>query len=189
MNQVSTEHAISALLERYMQANPEPQTEWVDEWDAEIYQQRIGEEQVIWKPVLRDEPQDFSALESALEMHFHDSIQQLFGHWFSGDLSLSYATEETAQPIQFELLMPQCPEDAERLLQNLTGHILMKRKLKQPITAFIGLLHEHDDCLVSVDNATGEVALEWLGKPQHQTLAVDLATFLSHCQPYNGEKD
>ena len=189
MNEVSTEHAVSALLERYMQANPEPQTEWVDEWDAEIYQQRMGEEQVIWRPVQRDEAQDFTALESALAMRFHDSVKRLFGGWFSGDLSLTFSADETTPPIHFELLMPQCQEDAERLLQNLTGHILMKRKLKQPITIFIGILHAHDDCLVSLDNSTGEVALEWLGKPQHQTLAVDLATFLSHCQPYCGEND
>ncbi|OIM99918.1 hypothetical protein BFR57_05025 [Idiomarina sp. MD25a] len=189
MNPVSTERAVSGLLERYIEVIPEPKTEWVEEWDAEIYQQRMGEEQVIWRPIRRDESQDFTALESALGISFHDSVKRLFGDWFSGDLSLIFTHDETTQPISFELLMPQCLEDADRLLQNLTGHILMKRKLKQPITIFIGILHEHDDCLVSVDNSTGEVALEWLGKLQHQTLAVDLATFLSHCQPYCGEND
>ncbi|HAR57060.1 MAG TPA: SecY-interacting protein Syd [Idiomarina baltica] len=189
MSSVSTEHAVSVLLERYLEVIPEPKTEWVEEWDAKIYQQRIGEEQVIWRPVKRDEVQDFSTLESALDMRFHDSVKRLFGDWFSGDLSLAFATGETTPSMGFELLMPQCQEDAERLLQNLTGHILMKRKLKQPVTIFIGILHEHDDCLVSIDNSTGEVALEWLGKLQHQTLAVDLATFLLQCQPHSGEND
>ena len=73
-------------------------------------------------------------------------------------------------------------DDAERLQQNLIGHVLMKRQLKQPETLFFALTDE-EDFIVSVDNASGQVVLEQVGKPAQQVLAQDLAEFLATLQP------
>jgi len=48
---------------------------------------------------------------------------------------------------------------------------------------FIGLGVENDDLLVSIDNSTGQVGLEWVGKEQHECLADSLEDWLIKCQP------
>ena len=73
-------------------------------------------------------------------------------------------------------------EDFERLQQNLIGHLLMKQRLKQPPTLFFGLTDE-DDFILSVDNASGEVVLEQVGKLPTRCLAPDLATFVDGLTP------
>ena len=98
---------------------------------------------------------DFRALETALT-DLSQHVKDYYGRWFAGDLNVIVTHQ---QQHGLSLLQTQGPEDAERLLQNITGHILMKRKLKQPETVFIGLAHEADDLLVSIDNQSGVVGL------------------------------
>ncbi|HCB09072.1 MAG TPA: SecY-interacting protein, partial [Alteromonas sp.] len=81
-----------------------------------------------------------------------------------------------------ELLQVCSEEDFERLQQNLIGHLLMKQRLKQPPTLFFGLTDE-DDFILSVDNASGEVVLEQVGKLPTRCLAPDLATFIDGLTP------
>jgi len=59
----------------------------------------------------------------------------------------------------------------------------MKRRLKQPETVFIGLGSEDDGLLVTIDNQSGAVGLEWVGKEQHDVLSDSLAAWLDNCQP------
>ncbi|MTJ02095.1 SecY-interacting protein [Idiomarina piscisalsi] len=171
------ESALDDLIERYVEQLPIRYTEYVAEWDSPIYGSVVDEDTVEWAPVKQTSPLSFNELESALEITFHDSIKAVFGRWFAGDLSLEY----DGHPVT--LLQVQSLEDGERLLANLTGHILMKRRLKQPETVFIGLGVENDDLLVSIDNATGQVGLEWIGKEQHECLAESLEEWLATCQP------
>ena len=56
----------------------------------------------------------------------------------------------------------------------------MKQKLKQTPTLFFGLTDQEDLNLV-VNNDTGEVCLEYVGKGPHEVLAKDLVAFLSDC--------
>ncbi|GMM83186.1 hypothetical protein MTsN2n4_04130 [Pseudoalteromonas sp. MTN2-4] len=69
-------------------------------------------------------------------------------------------------------------DDFVRLQQNITGHVLMKHKLKHADTVFIGLT-EQDDLLITVKLETGKVWLEYVGKRPHHVLADSLEEFLS----------
>jgi SecY interacting protein Syd len=80
------------------------------------------------------------------------------------------------------LLQPWNQGDFERLQQNLVGHILMKRRLKQPETFFIALTDE-DDFILTVDNASGEVMLEQVGLLPKELVAPNLATFITSIVP------
>ncbi len=173
--------ALDRLIERYRTQVDPLITEYVAEWNSPIYRQPLDEDQVAWQPVRQQPELDFSALETALELTFHKHVKDYYGRWFAGDLNVIVTHQQ--QQHGLSLLQTQGPEDAERLLQNITGHILMKRKLKQPETVFIGLAHEADDLLVSIDNQSGVVGLEWIGKAQHEVIAQTLDEFLEQCQP------
>jgi SecY interacting protein Syd len=80
------------------------------------------------------------------------------------------------------LLQPWNQGDFERLQQNLVGHILMKRRLKQPETFFIALTDE-DDFILTVHNTSGEVMLEQVGLLPKEVVAPNLAEFLQSIQP------
>lgn len=177
----SLEESIDALMTRYQELVPARYTEYVEEWNSPIYGTVIDENTVEWTPCRQAEALNFDDLESALEIRFHDSVKTLFGRWYAGDLALEY------QGHPMNLLQVQSTEDGERLLENITGHILMKRQLKQPDTVFIGLGADNDDLLLSIDNQSGAVGLEWVGKVQHEVLADSLAIWLDDCQPQISE--
>ena len=130
---------------------------------------------VQWQSIQRTTPGEFDQLAKALEVSFHPSIAQFYGSFYSNNLPV------TSHFGQFELLQAWSEEDFTRLQQNITGHVLMKRKLKQPPTVFIGLTNE-EDLLLSIDCNSGDICLEYVGKKPHKVLTHDLAEFLSYCE-------
>lgn len=171
------EESIDALMTRYENEIPVRYTEYIEEWKSPIYGAVIDEDTVEWTPCLQPEPLQFGKLESALELTFHDSVKALFSRWYAGDLALTY------QDHLINLLQVQSAEDGDRLLENIAAHILMKRQLKQSETVFIGLAADNDDLLLSIDNQSGVVGLEWVGKDQHEVLAGSLSDWLDDCRP------
>lgn len=171
------EDALDALMVRYQEVHTVRYTEYVKEWNSPIYGTVVDDDTVEWTPCRQDAPLSFAELETALELTFHHSIKALFGRWYAGDLSLEYE----GHPVS--LLQVQSVEDGERLLGNLAGHVLMKRRLKQPETVFIGLGIDNDDLLLSIQNDTGAVGLEWVGQAQHDVLADSLEDWLQQCAP------
>lgn len=175
--------ALDALLMRY-QAHYEAQQQplWVAgnaDWQAPIYQQLLDPTQDLyqWQPVMQQQPLDFQPLAEALAQPLHASVAALFARWYAADLSVQW------QQHDLTLLQIHGHEDGERLLANLAGHVLMKRRLRQPVTLFIGLAEASDDLLLSVDNDSGAVGLEFVGQPQHLILAADVAEFLHQLTP------
>lgn len=156
-------------------------TERIEEWQMPI--EVTGKtppgdtDEVYWEPVRQAEALQFTDLERALEQPFHADFAAYYQRWFAADLAVTWGEHPLI------LLQVMCREDAERLLVNLAGHTLMKRRLKQPITLFLGLAEETDDLLITVANETGEVGLEFVGKPQHEILAPNLTAFLAGLQP------
>jgi SecY interacting protein Syd len=166
----------------YAAANVPLLTEAHDDWQAPIYQRQTTAteaqgEDVVWQPVRQQQPLQFQDLANALEQPFHPDIATFYGRWYAADLNVSYDNHSLV------LLQNHCHEDGERLQANLAGHVLMKRRLRQPITLFIGLAEESDDLLITVDNETGQVGLEFVGKPQHEILAPSIAEFMTIIQP------
>lgn len=131
----------------------------------------VVDEQVAWWPEFNHTSIDFSGLEHALELQLHPDIKAFYSVAFGGGLRLQHARG----PV--ELLMPWHQADTERLLQNIIGHVLMKRRLKQQITIFFAVTDD-DDLLLSVLNSTGEVFLERVGSEVKEKLADSLHTFL-----------
>lgn len=174
-------NALDNLIELYVSAVNPRYTEYVDEWNSPIYAEVVDDNTVTWHPIKQQPALDFSPLEAALGIAFHPHVKAFYGRWFSGDLAVT--VQHHGERHGASLLQTQGPEDAERLLQNITGHILMKRKLKQPETVFIGLADSADDLLISIDNSSGAIGLEWIGKPQHDVLFERLDTFLEACEP------
>ncbi|MGS0726732.1 SecY-interacting protein Syd, partial [Shewanella sp. 0m-11] len=66
--------------------------------------------------------------------------------------------------------------------QNIIGHLMMKKKLKQEQTWFIGVLDEADNML-TVNNADGSVWIEIPGEAQSTMLAKSLNEFIEQLTP------
>lgn len=128
--------------------------------------------EIKWQAHARDPEGSLAALATALECRFPEGLDGFYGAFFAGNIMAFIEGK------QIELLQAWNEEDFDRLQQNITGHILMKRRLKQPETVFIGLT-EAEDLLLSVDVASGQVGLELVGKPQHHRLADSLAEFVT----------
>lgn len=178
MLQTAFDQLITRYVDFYQQHGVELLVERNPQWQAPIYQ-RVDDhaDYCHWQPQIQQQPRSFDDLAAALEQPLHESVADLYSRWYAADLAVSWQQ----QPLW--LLQVHGPEDCERMQANLAGHVLMKRRLRQPITLFIGLADESDDLLVSVDNASGAVGLEYVGQPQHHILAPNLTEFLANLSP------
>ena len=151
--------------------------EYDNDWPSECYTSpgNTGDK-VDWLPVKRSGLANFSDLEKALEMKIHQDVISYYSAYWSDNL-----IAETDKG-HLQLLQPLNQHDFERLQQNLVGHILMKRRLKQPETLFIGLTDE-DDFILTVDNMSGEVMLEQVGLLPKKVVAPNLAVFIQSLKP------
>ena len=111
-------------------------------------------------------------MEDGLEITLHPDIKVFYTEFWSESLFAKSNGEN------YELLQVWNEQDFAILQENLIGHVLMKRRLKQAETLFIGLTDE-DDIIVSVDNASGQVVLEQVGQEPHKILANSLPDFIS----------
>ena len=141
-------------------------------WPSPCEQGEVDEQGLIqWRAVPQQPAGSLEDLAKALELSFPEDLSPLFGHVYAGNLLLSVDDHH------IELLQAWNEDDFSRLQQNITGHVLMKRKLKQPETVFIGLT-EQDDLLITVLVESGEVCLEYVGKKPHHVLATSIIEFL-----------
>lgn len=178
--------ALDTFMQRYVEtAKENPQmlvVEYDKDWPSDCYlaagsfASKNSGDSADWQPIKRTGVANFKDLENALEMNIHQDVISYYSAYWSDNLSA-----ETDQGY-LQLLQPWNPSDFERLQQNLVGHILMKRKLKQPETLFFALTDE-EDFMLTVDNASGEVMLEQVGLLPKEVLAPNLATFIQSLQP------
>ena len=151
--------------------------EYDNDWPSDCYTTTGNTgDKVDWQPIKRSGLANFNDLEKALEMKIHPDVISYYSAYWSDNLSA-----ETSKGY-LQLLQPWNQGDFERLQQNLVGHILMKRRLKQPETFFIALTDE-DDFILTVDNTSGEVVLEQVGLLPKEVIAPNLATFIQTLQP------
>lgn len=129
-----------------------------------------------WQPVKIDEKLSFDNVEHAMELKLNQEFTEFFTLFYSDNLN---ATHENG-PLQF--LQAWSKPDFERLQQNLIGHLMMKSKLKQAATLFVAVTDE-DDLNIVINNDTGEVCLEYVGKEPHQVIAGSLSEFVTQTQP------
>ncbi|MCG9696125.1 SecY-interacting protein [Shewanella sp. Isolate11] len=129
-----------------------------------------------WQAVKRQPQGRFDNIEHALTLELHSSISDFYGRYFAAPLQFD------SQWGEGELLQPWNQQDFEYLQQNLIGHLMMKQKLKQSLTWFIGVLGEGDQMLV-VDNNDGSVWIESPGQMPEQQLAESLEQFICQLKP------
>ncbi|MDK2594790.1 SecY-interacting protein [Pseudoalteromonas obscura] len=127
---------------------------------------------IQWQAVTRQPQQGLEDLAQALEVEFPAALHAYYGAVFAGNIRAQFDGN------YIELLQVWNEEDFVNLQQNITGHVLMKRRLKQDDTVFIGLT-DRDDLLISVKLNSGEVCLEYVGKPTHHVLAENIESFLA----------
>ncbi|GGW73034.1 SecY-interacting protein [Alteromonas halophila] len=151
--------------------------EYDSTWPSPCYQQtRDDGKMVEWKPVKQTEHNSFANVEEALEVNIDRQYADFFTRYYSHNLLA------TAPQGSCELLQVWNQDDFQRLQQNIIGHVLMKRRLKQQATLFFALTDE-EDTILSVLNDTGEVVVERVGKPPSDIIAPSLASFLEILTP------
>lgn len=124
-----------------------------------------------WQPNAIEDSIDFINVEQALELTLHQDIKTFFTEFYSDVIDAEH------EQGKLQLLFAWSKDDFERLQQNLIGHILTKRRLKQPETVFFAVT-DQEDFILSVENDTGAVWVEQVGKVPHIKLADSLAEFI-----------
>ena len=131
---------------------------------------------VTWNAIKSQQKNDFNNVDSALTISLHSDINLYFTTWFSAPMKFD------SQWGYGELLQAWNQDDFERLQQNIIGHLMMKQKLKQPLTWFIGVIDDEDK-MITVNNEDGSVWFEIAGEIQSQKLASSLEEFINQLTP------
>jgi len=153
-----------------------PLIEKDEQWPSPCLVSNFDEEHQHWQPCEADEKLTFDNVEQALELTIHDDFKTYFTTIFSDTLDAS--CDEGA----LSLLFAWSKEDFQRLQENVIGHILMKKKLKQAVTLFFALTDD-ENMILTLDNDTGEVWVEKVGKKAHKKVASSLTEFIKTLKP------
>jgi len=155
-----------------------PLITWDEEWTSECVLANTSPDEhgkVKWQPVARPYTKLFSSLENALEFEFHPDIVCFYNSFWSDGLIASHPRGEVS------LIQIWNQQDEEMLKENLLGHAFAKIKNRLPITVFIGCTS--DNQVIAIDNESGEVVLERPGYAAHETLAKNVAEFITILTP------
>jgi SecY interacting protein Syd len=175
--------ALDTFVARYLEHFPRLQHGFDPQWRSpcetdEPYLDAAGERRVAWRPVPRAAgADDFAGLERALELPIHPTVKAYYGRYWSGGL------EAEATDGHVSLLLLWNDADADRLVENLVGHSLAKRRTRSPFTVFFACTEPDSELFLSVDNDSGQVLLEEPGRKPLRTVAGSLAGFLASLTP------
>lgn len=131
---------------------------------------------VVWQPQPFSLPPTLDAVERAVDIQLQPPIAAFYTTQFAGDMQARYGENSLT------LLQVWSEEDFLRLQENLIGHLVMQRRLKQSPTLFIATTDSEEE-IISLSNLSGEVILERPGRKQRVILAESLEIFLKLLQP------
>lgn len=134
------------------------------------------DQRVVWQPQPFSLPPTLDAIERAINIQLQPSITDFYTTQFAGDMQARFGEN------QLTLLQVWSEEDFLRLQENLIGHLVMQRRLKQSPTLFIATTDSEEE-IISLSNLSGEIILEQPGRKQHSVLAESLEIFLKSLQP------
>ncbi len=86
------------------------------------------------------------------------------------------------------LILLWSPDDADRLIENLIGHALAKRRSRSPFSVFFACTAADSELFLSVDNTSGQVLLEKPGYKPLEVVAPSLGDFLGQLTPASPER-
>jgi SecY interacting protein Syd len=165
-------------VEVYQQAHAHlPLVEVDEQWQSPCLQGEHDDNTMLWQPQIIEEELSFDNIEQALDITIHQDICSYYTAIYSESL------HATCSEGQLSLLFSWCKEDFSRLQENIIGHILMKQKLKQPISIFFAVTDD-EDFILSVNNDNGEVWVERVGCVPHKKVADNLTDFIETLEPY-----
>jgi SecY interacting protein Syd len=180
---ISVKTAIQQFSDAYLMAAAKagkefPRVEFDPEWLSECQKDVVDADGLVgWQPIEQHHPVDFRGLENALELQVHPDVKEYFGSFWSGSL------EATCKEGHVSLIQLWNPQDFDRLIENLIGHALAKRRLKQPFTVFFATTEPDSEFFLSIDNETGAVLLEEPGFPPRKTVDACLSDFIKRLTP------
>lgn len=134
------------------------------------------EQRVVWQPQPFSLPTTLDAIERAVDIQLQPPITAFYTTQFAGDMQARFGEN------QLTLLQVWSEEDFLRLQENLIGHLVMQRRLRQSPTLFIATTDSEEE-IISLSNLSGEVILEQPGRKQRVVLAESLEIFLKSLQP------
>jgi len=180
--QHAVEAALDAFVDRYLAEFPHLDDPYDPEWRSPCetgapYLDARNERRIAWRPTRRRGADDFAGLERALEMPIHPAVKAYYGRYWSAGL------EAEAADGHVSLLMLWNAQDADRLVENLIGHALAKRRARTPFTVFFACTEPESDLFLSVDNDSGQVVLEAPGRKPLRVVADSLAGFIETLVP------
>ena len=134
------------------------------------------DQRVLWQPQPFSLPPTLDAVERAIDIQLQPSVTDFYTAQFAGDMQATFGEN------QLTLLQVWSEEDFLRLQENLIGHLVMQRRLRQSPTLFIATTDSEEE-IISLSNLSGEVILEQPGRKQRAILAESLEIFLKSLQP------
>ncbi|EWH11928.1 SecY interacting protein Syd [Catenovulum agarivorans DS-2] len=149
--------------------------QWVEydcEWTSPCVN-KVDEAQGLcsWQPIQREQSVNLDNINQALSLELHPDVVAFYCSFFAPTLDAEFAGN------QLNLIQAWNAQDFTILQENIIGHLLMKQKLKQAPTVFIAATDD-DQYIISVDNQTGAVMLEMVGRNPQRQLADSLASFI-----------
>lgn len=175
--------ALDRFVADYQQRYPRLEDQFDPEWRSPCevggpFRDAGGNQRLAWRPLRRPEgSDDFVGLERALEVPIHPDIKTYYGSYWSGGL------EAEAADGHVSLLLLWNEDDAARLVENLIGHAIAKRRARSPFSVFFACTEPGSDLFLSVENDSGRVVLEVPGAKPMRVVADSLAAFLGTLTP------
>ncbi len=153
-----------------------PIVEKDEHWPSSCQQSDFDDKSIHWQPIKSPVELSFDNIETALELTLHQDIKTYFSTFFSESINAN------CDEGKLSLLFAWNEDDFKRLQENIIGHILMKKRLKQENTIFFAVTDE-DDMIIALNNGTGEVWVERVGCKPHKKLADSLNDFIQLLSP------
>ena len=165
------------FIEQYQALHGQfPVTEPDEKWPSPCEITTNDEPEGAWRPFTITDELSFENIESALELELHQDIKTYFTTIYSDTI------DATCHEGNLSLLFAWSADDFKRLQENIIGHVMMKKKLKQSITVFFAVTDDEENIL-SIDNKSGEVWVERVGCVPHKKIANSLSEFFQSLTP------
>lgn len=183
---MSVETSLARFVSHYVETYPRLTEIFDPDWRSpceagQPFRDEAGITRIPWQPRRRHlntpDEHDFAGLENALEREIHPSIKSYYGMYWSGGL------EAEAPQGHVSLILLWNMQDIDRLIANLIGHALAKRRSRRPLSLFFACTDADSELFLSVHNDTGEVLLEKPGHKAVDVVAGGLAEFIDTLMP------
>lgn len=174
---------LDTFFEHYAKSRESLVTSHDPDWPSpcelgEPWRDESGGQIVQWHPVRRHATaDDFSGLETALEMPIHPDIKTHYGRYWSANL------EAKAPDGHVSLIFLWNQEDSNRLVENLISHAVACRHNRLPFSVFFACTEPDSDLFLTINNESGAVQLEEPGKRPLRIVSENLADFLELLVP------